>query len=81
MNPSDSEILKQNELLQAALLDENAAWIVAECKRVLEENSQWKRDYSSTYAYEKSMDPYRDGWQDTIGEINCESEFHPETEP
>lgn len=81
MNNSDADILKQNEVLQAALLEENEAWIAAECKRVLEENSQWKRDYSSTYAYEKSMDPYRGGWRDTIGEMNCESEFHPETEP
>jgi len=80
MHASDMDILNQNELLQATLLEENEAWIAAKCKRVLEENSQWQRDYSSKKAYEKSTEPYREEWRDTIGEINCEDEFHLETE-
>jgi len=78
---SEAEIQKQNKELQAAMLAENEAWIVAECKRILEEISLWERDYTSAGAYEKSMDPYRERWRDTIGELNCDSEFHPEKEP
>lgn len=80
MNNSDAEIQRQNKELQEAMLAESEAWIVAECKRVLEENSLWERVYTSAGAYEKSMDPYRERWRDTIGEIICESEIHPETE-
>ena len=81
MNISDADILKQNERLQAALLAENEAWTVSECKRILEKNSQWERDYTSLRAYEKCMDPYRENWRETIGEIKVESEFQPEMEP
>ena len=81
MNVSDADILKQNERLQAALLEENEAWVVSECKRILEKNSAWERDYGSASAYDRSMDLYRERWGDTMGEIKSESEFHPESEP
>ena len=37
MNVSDAELQKRTEMLQSTMQEEKEAWLVAECKRVLDE--------------------------------------------
>ena len=81
MNVSDAELEERNQMLQSTIQEEKEAWLVAECQSVLEKRSRWGWDYSTPDAYEQSVEPFRELWRDTIGEIAFEGDLHPKVEP
>lgn len=77
--PSVIERLEND--LQSLMKREKETWLVAQCRKVLEDASQWPRDYADVPHYEGSSESYRKRWSQTIGEMKFDADFNPQWEP
>jgi hypothetical protein len=80
-NISENIIERLENDLQSLMKREKETWLVARCRKVLEEAAQWQRDYADVPHYEDSSESYRKRWSQTIGEMRFDTDFNPQWEP
>jgi hypothetical protein len=81
LNVPQSIVERLENNLQSLMKREKEVWLVAQCRKTLEDASQWSRDYTDAPHYEGSSESYRQRWSQTIGEMKFDADFNPQWEP
>ena len=66
---------------QSLMRRETEAWLLYQCRRTIEKERVWKLDYRSPETYQKSCDPYRKKWMQTLGDFAFKTDFDVQYEP